>query len=85
MVSSTSEAHSLVRLPSLIPSLCSPLLSCSYYRFDLTVEEAIELGKRAIVHATHRDAYSGGINNGQSPRLLSPSLSVVSLSPQCIT
>jgi 20S proteasome subunit beta 5 len=27
------------------------------------VEEAIELGKRAILHATHRDAYSGGINN----------------------
>jgi len=30
---------------------------------DLTKEEAIELGKRAIVHATHRDAYSGGTNN----------------------
>lgn len=26
-------------------------------------EEAIELGKRAIYHATHRDAYSGSINN----------------------
>ena len=37
----------------------------SYYRPDLTVEEAIELGKRAIVHATHRDAYSGGTNNGK--------------------
>lgn len=36
----------------------------SHYRFDLSVEEAIELGKRAILHATHRDAYSGGINNG---------------------
>lgn len=35
----------------------------SYYRKDLTVAEAIELGKRAILHATHRDAYSGGINN----------------------
>eukprot|EP01033_Poteriospumella_lacustris_P007314 gene7314-5261_t len=35
----------------------------SYYRKDLTVPEAIELGKRAILHATHRDAYSGGINN----------------------
>ncbi len=41
------------------------LLSRSYYRYDLTVEEAIELGKRAIVHATHRDAMSGGINNGE--------------------
>lgn len=39
----------------------------SYYRKDLTVAEAIELGKRAIVHAVHRDAYSGGINNGKSP------------------
>jgi 20S proteasome subunit beta 5 len=29
------------------------------------VEEAIDLGKRAIMHAVHRDAYSGGINNGQ--------------------
>ena len=29
----------------------------------MTLEEAIELGKRAILHATHRDAYSGGINN----------------------
>jgi 20S proteasome subunit beta 5 len=27
------------------------------------VEEAIDLGKRAIYHAAHRDAYSGGINN----------------------
>lgn len=35
----------------------------SYYRKDLTVEEAIDLGKRAIYHATHRDAASGGINN----------------------
>ena len=33
------------------------------YRYDLTDEEAIELGKRAIFHATHRDAYSGGVNN----------------------
>mmetsp|Transcript_12016 Transcript_12016/g.18133 ORF Transcript_12016/g.18133 Transcript_12016/m.18133 type:complete len:292 (-) Transcript_12016:169-1044(-) len=35
----------------------------TFYRPDLTVEEAIDLGKRAIYHATHRDAYSGGINN----------------------
>ena len=33
------------------------------WRYDLSVEEAIELGQRAIYHATHRDAYSGGINN----------------------
>jgi len=33
------------------------------HRPDLTVEEAVELGKRAIWHATHRDAYSGGTIN----------------------
>ncbi|KAI8852710.1 proteasome component PRE2 [Chytridium lagenaria] len=30
------------------------------YRPDLSVEEAIDLGRRAIYHATFRDAYSGG-------------------------
>lgn len=35
----------------------------NYYHWDLTVDEAIELGKRAIMHAVHRDAMSGGINN----------------------
>ncbi|KAF3430387.1 hypothetical protein E2986_10025 [Frieseomelitta varia] len=33
----------------------------SGYRWDLTDEEAYELGRRSIYHATHRDAYSGGI------------------------
>lgn len=33
----------------------------SGYRWDMTDEEAYELGRRAIYHATHRDAYSGGI------------------------
>ena len=36
----------------------------SGYNFNLTVEEAIQLGRRAIYHATHRDAYSGGFVNG---------------------
>jgi 20S proteasome subunit beta 5 len=31
----------------------------------MSTEDAIELGKRAILHATHRDAYSGGVNNGK--------------------
>lgn len=30
------------------------------YRFDMTDEEAYDLGRRAIYHATHRDPYSGG-------------------------
>lgn len=33
------------------------------YRDDLSVEEAYDLGERAIYHATHRDAYSGGVVN----------------------
>lgn len=41
------------------------------YRSDLTVEEAIELGRRSIFHATHRDAYSGGsINSTRHINLL---------------
>ncbi|KAJ8042320.1 Proteasome subunit beta type-5 [Holothuria leucospilota] len=33
------------------------------YKYDLTVEEAYDLGQRSIYHATHRDAYSGGVVN----------------------
>jgi len=35
----------------------------SGYRYDLSVDEACDLGRRAIYHATHRDAYSGGTVN----------------------
>jgi len=35
----------------------------SGYKWDLTKEEAVELGRRSIYHAVHRDAYSGGIIN----------------------
>jgi len=35
----------------------------SGYRFDMSVEEACELGRRSVYHATHRDAYSGGVIN----------------------
>ncbi|EEB09743.2 20S proteasome component beta 5 [Schizosaccharomyces japonicus yFS275] len=33
------------------------------YRWDLSKEEALYLGKRSILAATHRDAYSGGTIN----------------------
>jgi len=33
------------------------------YRYDLGEEEALELGRRSILAATHRDAYSGGSVN----------------------
>ena len=41
----------------------------SVYKHDMSVEDAIELGKRAIYHATHRDAYSGGYVSGMSYNL----------------
>jgi 20S proteasome subunit beta 5 len=33
----------------------------SGYKYDLSLEEAVELGKRSIYHATHRDGASGGV------------------------
>ncbi|KAF9160991.1 Proteasome subunit beta type-5 [Actinomortierella ambigua] len=33
------------------------------YDFDMSVDDAIALGKRSIYHACHRDAYSGGSVN----------------------
>uniref|UniRef100_A0A1B6EFU3 Proteasome subunit beta n=1 Tax=Clastoptera arizonana TaxID=38151 RepID=A0A1B6EFU3_9HEMI len=37
----------------------------SGYKWDLTDEEAYELGRRSIYHATFRDAASGGIVRGE--------------------
>ncbi len=36
------------------------------YKYDLTDEQAIELGRKAIYHATYRDPASGGMNNCKS-------------------
>ena len=33
----------------------------TFYRYDMTVEEAVELGRKAIYHATFRDTGSGGV------------------------
>lgn len=57
----------------------------------MTDEEAVELGQRAIYHATFRDAMSGGINNGtQKPKrarillcVLTFVFVVVGKCPQC--
>lgn len=35
----------------------------SGYDYDLSVSDALELGRRSIYHATHRDAMSGGSVN----------------------
>lgn len=36
----------------------------TYYNYNLSIEQAISLGQRAIYHATHRDAASGGVVRG---------------------
>lgn len=52
------------RLTSLrFASLRSAHSTRQGYRWDLTDSEAQELGRRAIVAAGHRDAYSGNTNN----------------------
>ncbi len=45
------------------PLLSAPSSPSQGYRWDLTDSEAQELGRRAIVAAGHRDAYSGNTNN----------------------
>eukprot|EP01137_Pigoraptor_chileana_P017593 Opistho-2@75887 len=35
----------------------------SGYNYEMTAEQAIDLARRSIYHATHRDAYSGGVVN----------------------
>ncbi len=40
----------------------------SGYKYDLSVEEACDLGRRSIYHATFRDAASGGRVSGKDPK-----------------
>uniref|UniRef100_A0A3Q0SNM4 Proteasome subunit beta n=1 Tax=Amphilophus citrinellus TaxID=61819 RepID=A0A3Q0SNM4_AMPCI len=48
-----------MKMGPVCPAVCFPPALGT----DLTVEEAYDLGCRAIAHATHRDAYSGGVVN----------------------
>ena len=49
----------------------------SGYKWTLSVEEARELGRRAIYHATHRDAFSGGVVNCKFYKLFNKLLCIV--------
>ena len=33
----------------------------THYRYEMSLDQAVELGVRAIYHATHRDTGSGGV------------------------
>lgn len=41
------------------------LLFVDRYKFDMSVEEASELARRSIYHATFRDGASGGVASGK--------------------
>ena len=41
------------------------------YKFDMSIDDACELGRRAIYHATFRDAMSGGRVSGTLSSMLS--------------
>lgn len=53
----------------------SSFLVCSYgwYRFkwDMSIEDAVELARRSIYHATFRDGASGGVASGKHTSPLS--------------
>lgn len=33
----------------------------AFYRYDMSLDEAVQLGRKAIYHATNRDTASGGV------------------------
>ena len=50
------------------------MLTHGRYRYDMSIEEAAELARRSIYHATFRDVASGGVASGTFSRSLSFSL-----------
>jgi 20S proteasome alpha/beta subunit len=56
-----ADRHLLMVLPQQLQLTIGVL--DSGLRNDLTVDDAIALGRRAILAAAHRDAYSGGSIN----------------------
>ena len=51
------------------------MLTHGRYRYDMSIEEAAELARRSIYHATFRDVASGGVASGTFSLSLSLSLS----------
>lgn len=58
-----SHSYELIRRCQQSMSTGKDLTDIQGYRYDLTDEEAQELGRRSIVAAGHRDAYSGNTVN----------------------
>lgn len=54
-------AHCSYYLGAACPYVCASHFS---YKFNMSVEEAAELARRAIYHATFRDGASGGCVSG---------------------
>ena len=54
------------------------------YKWDLSVDEAVELGQRSIYHATFRDAASGGTVSGESRLLLLTYRALLAIKLMCV-
>ena len=47
------------------------VVACVFrFNWDMSIEEAVELARRAIYHATFRDGASGGVVSGKQCLLL---------------
>lgn len=47
------------------------VVACVFrFNWDMSIEEAVELARRAIYHATFRDGASGGVVSGKQSLLL---------------
>jgi 20S proteasome subunit beta 5 len=53
--------------PTVWPVILDSFVLLLLQRHDLSDKDAIELGRRAIYHATYRDAMSGGMVRSKSP------------------
>jgi hypothetical protein len=70
MYYSIAFAYSLLQVTILaIENLLLNVKVCCwyFYRFnwDMSIDEAVELARRAIYHATFRDGASGGVVSGK--------------------
>ncbi len=62
--SATTPDHPLVTpldFKSLLQEFITFCIIGIFCRYDMSTADAIDLGRRAIVHAAHRDAASGNI------------------------
>lgn len=70
-------------LVDLFSEGCCSLLVVFRFNWDMSIEEAVELARRSIYHATFRDGASGGVVSGKQFLSLSSSLTGFFLALLC--